>query len=161
MGRYRYRCRRINRKIAAIMRKMLQSKIHRATVTHADVHYEGSITLPPHLLDAAGLVPYQAVSVWNVTNGHRFETYAIRGLPGGDIAINGAAAHLAGPGDIVIVSAFAYLPEEQANRHQPRLVFVDAKNRISDLRPEVPGPSLATASNGAKGQTSAAAQGAK
>jgi aspartate 1-decarboxylase len=119
---------------------MLQSKIHRATVTHADVHYEGSITLPPHLLEAAGLVPYQAVSVWNVTNGHRFETYAIRGLPGGDVAINGAAAHLAGPGDIVIVSAFAYLAEEQVHRHQPRLVFVDEKNQIKETRPEVPGP---------------------
>jgi aspartate 1-decarboxylase len=131
------------------MRKMLQSKIHRAIVTHADVHYEGSITLPPHLLEAAGLVPFQAVSVWNVTNGHRFETYAIRGLPGGDIAINGAAAHLAGPGDIVIVSAFTYLTEEQVHQHEPRLVFVDEKNQITDMRPEVPGPQRSAASGGA------------
>jgi aspartate 1-decarboxylase len=140
------------------MRKMLQSKIHRATVTHADINYEGSITLPPHLLDAAGLVPYQAVNVWNVSNGHRFETYAIRGLAGGDIAINGAAAHLAGPGDIVIVSAFVYLPEDQVNRHQPRLVFVDAKNQIADVRPEVPGPLLATTANGANGHRSPSAE---
>jgi aspartate 1-decarboxylase len=133
------------------MRKMLLSKIHRATVTHADVQYEGSITLPPHLLDAAGLVPYQAVNVWNVTNGHRFETYAIRGLSGGDIAINGAAAHLAGPGDIVIVSAFEYLSDEQVNQHRPRLVFVDATNQITETRSEVPGPSLATPANGANG----------
>jgi aspartate 1-decarboxylase len=127
------------------MRKMLFSKIHRATVTHADVNYEGSITLPPHLLDAAGLVPYQAVGVWNVTNGNRFETYAIRGRPGGDIAINGAAAHLAGPGDVIIISAFSYLPEEQVRKHQPRLVFVDARNQITDIRPEVPGPSWSAA----------------
>jgi aspartate 1-decarboxylase len=132
------------------MRKMLLSKIHRATVTHADVHYEGSITLPPHLLEAAGLVPYQAVNVWNVTNGHRFETYAIRGLPGGDIAINGAAAHLAGPGDIVIVSGFAYLTEDQVHEHMPRLVFVDAENQITEVRPEVPGPSMNSTSTGGR-----------
>jgi aspartate 1-decarboxylase len=125
------------------MRKMLLSKIHRATVTHADVDYEGSITLPPHLFEAAGIVSYQAVSVWNVTNGQRFETYAIRGLPGGAIAINGAAAHLAGPGDIIIIAAFTYLPDEALPKHQPRLVFVDANNQIVDTRPEVPGPQLA------------------
>lgn len=123
-----------------IMRKMLQSKIHRATVTHADVNYEGSISLPPHLLEAAGILPYQAVNVWNVTNGNRFETYAIRGLPGGDIAINGAAAHLARPGDTVIIAAFDYVAEDKAARHKPVLVFVDSRNMIAESRPEVPGP---------------------
>jgi aspartate 1-decarboxylase len=143
------------------MRKMLLSKIHRATVTHADVHYEGRITLPPHLLEAAELVPYQAVAVWNVTNGQRFETYAIRGLPGGDIAINGAAAHLAGPGDIVIVSGFTYLPEDQVDQHQPKLVFVDAKNQITELRPEVPGPSPPGPSKGTNGHAGLATEKSK
>ena len=130
---------------------MLYSKIHRATVTHADVNYEGSVTLPPHLLEAAGLAPYQAVAVWNVTTGSRFETYAILGRAGGDIAINGAAAHLAGPGDVIIVSAFIYVPENGVVLHRPRMVFVDGNNRITEIRPELPGPqsaSSASASNG-------------
>ena len=143
------------------MKKMLSSKIHRATVTHADVNYEGSITLPPHLLEAAGLSPYQAVAVWNVTTGGRFETYAILGRPGGEIAINGAAAHLAGPGDLIIVSAFCYLTDDQVPKHRPRLVFVDAHNQITDIRAEVPGPELPQFAGAAKGHASAAANNAQ
>ena len=135
------------------MRKMLSSKIHRATVTHADVDYEGSITLPPQLLEAARLVPYQAVSIWNVTNGHRFETYTIRGTTAHEIAINGAAAHLAGPGDIIIISAFSYLPEEAVQRHAPQLVFVNADNQVSEIRAELPGPQRHPSTTVANGQS--------
>ncbi|MCI5064596.1 aspartate 1-decarboxylase [bacterium] len=123
------------------MRKILHAKIHRATVTHADLHYEGSITLPPHLLEAAHLLEYEAVSVWNVTSGTRFETYAITGLEGSsDICVNGAAAHLVSPGDLVIIAAFNYLSGSELSDHRPYLVFVDEKNEIKELRDEIPGP---------------------
>lgn len=125
-------------------RKMLRCKIHRATITHADVHYEGSITVPPELLDAAGLAEYEAVNVWNVTNGARFETYTILGQPGStDIAVNGAAARLVTPGDIIIIAAFDLVPESRVASHKPTLVFVDQHNRVKEFRPEVAGPQLA------------------
>lgn len=124
-----------------MFRKMLQSKIHRATITHADVNYEGSITIPPHLLEAAGMVEYQAVNVWDVTNGSRFETYTILGEVGSsDIAVNGAAARLVTPGDLIIIASFAYIDEQKVANHRPVLVFVDSKNNISEMRPELPGP---------------------
>ena len=92
-------------------RKMLAAKIHRATVTAADVDYEGSITIPPELLQAAGIHPYESVHVWNLTRGTRLETYAINGLPGSsDICANGAAAHLIFPGDRVILACYAFVP---------------------------------------------------
>lgn len=120
---------------------MLAAKIHRATVTGADVNYEGSITIPPELLEAAGIHPYEAVNVWNVTRGTRLETYAILGEPAStDICANGAAAHLIRPGDHVILATYAFVPEEQAAAHQPRVVFVDDKNRITHLGPEIAGP---------------------
>lgn len=123
------------------MRKVLHSKIHRATVTHADVNYEGSITLAPELLEAADLAEYEAVHVWNVSAGTRFETYTIRGIPGStDIAINGAAARLVTPGDIIIVASFQWMPEERMADYAPKLVFVDKNNRVKEFRPEVPGP---------------------
>jgi len=121
--------------------KVLKAKIHRATVTHADLHYEGSITIPPDLLKASGIAEYEAVNIWNVTSGTRFETYAIVGVPDSrDIAVNGAAAHLVTPGDIVIIAAFTYLSPEALSIHKPNLVFVNEQNEIQELRDEVPGP---------------------
>lgn len=122
-------------------RKMLWSKIHRATVTHADLDYEGSITLAPELLAAADILPYQAVCVWNVTRGTRLETYAIAGQEGSsDLCINGAAAHLVDPGDIVIIASFKTLAEQECQRVEPVVVFVDERNRIRSTRSERPGP---------------------
>lgn len=124
-------------------RKLLQCKIHRATITQADVNYEGSITIPPELLELAGLVEYEAVNVWNVTNGARFETYTILGVPGStDICVNGAAARLVTPGDLVIIAAFTLVPESKVAAHKPRLIFVDSENRFKEARPEVAGPQL-------------------
>ena len=122
-------------------RKVLRAKIHRAFVTHADVDYEGSITIPPELMAAADIREHEAVNIWNVTTGTRFETYAIPGEPGsGDIAINGAAAHLAKPGERVIIASFCDIPEEHLPKHQPKLVFIDKNNREFELRTEIGGP---------------------
>ncbi len=113
---------------------VLQAKIHRATVTDADLNYEGSITIDRELLDTAGLLPFQQVHVYNITNGHRFETYIIEGTAGQrDIQINGAAAHLASTGDKVIIAAYALVTPEQAKGWTPRLVFVDEHNHIKRI----------------------------
>lgn len=121
-------------------RKMLKSKIHRATVTGADLHYEGSITIDRDLLEAADIIPYEAVCIWNVDNGNRFETYAIAGESGsGVICINGAAARMVAPRDLVIIASFVTMANEQALRHEPKLVFVDEKNRMLQSRKEVAG----------------------
>ncbi len=125
------------------LKKMLSAKIHRATVTQANVDYEGSITVPPELLDAADIAPYEAVCVWNVTRGSRLETYAITGRSGSsDVCANGAAAHLIHPGDKVIIATYAFVPVDQTATHRPRLIFVDEQNRIKHQGPEVPGPLL-------------------
>lgn len=122
-------------------RKMLRAKIHRVVVTDADLHYEGSLTIPPELLDLADIKEYEAVSVWNVTRGTRFETYAITGIRGsGSICVNGAAAHLATPGDILIVAAFADVPESMTDSFRPTVVFTDEKNRPVRKGIETPGP---------------------
>jgi len=122
-------------------RKMLRAKIHRATVTDANVDYEGSITIDRRLMDATDLLPNEAVWVWNVTNGNRFETYAVEGPPdSGVVCVNGAAAHLVRPGDLVIIAAYAWLEEVEARAHQPKVVFVDGRNRIRARRAETPGP---------------------
>lgn len=122
-------------------RKLLRSKIHRATVTDANLHYEGSITLPPELLEQANLAEFEAVCVWDVTNGNRFETYTICGLPGShQICVNGAAAHLVRPGDLVIIAAFGFYTEASVAHHQPTVVFVDEKNTLKEIRSEVAGP---------------------
>jgi aspartate 1-decarboxylase len=124
-------------------RKFLRSKIHRATVTQADLDYEGSLTLPPDLMRAAGIAPYEAVLVWNITRGSRLETYAIQGVEGERlICANGAAAHLIRPGDLIIVATYCYLPEPLASEeaHLPKVVFVDQDNRITHLGQEIPGP---------------------
>ena len=123
------------------MRKVLQGKIHRATITGADLHYEGSITVDKRLMDASGLLEWEAVHVWNVTNGERFETYVLEGeRDSGVICVNGAAAHLVRPGDLVIIAAYAWMEEDAARKHEPKVVFVDEQNRIREKRGEVPGP---------------------
>jgi aspartate 1-decarboxylase len=119
---------------------MLKSKIHRATVTGADLHYEGSITIDRNLMDAADIIPYEAVAIWNVTNGSRFETYAIEGEAGsGVICINGAAARLVAPKDLVIIASFVDMPNAEALVHEPKLVFVDDQNRMLPTRKEEAG----------------------
>jgi aspartate 1-decarboxylase len=127
--------------------RMFNSKIHRATVTQADLHYEGSMTIDRDLLDAAGILPYEEVQVWNVTNGSRLATYAIEGERGsGVICVNGAAAHHANPGDLVIIATFVDLDHAEALTHEPTAIFVDDQNRIVETRAEIPGPQLVVAS---------------
>jgi len=110
---------------------MLKGKIHRATVTEANLDYMGSLTLDENLLDAAGLMEYEKVQILNITNGNRLETYIIRGKRGsGQVCINGAAAHLIHEGDLVIVVAYCQLSDEESKYHQPQIVYVDADNRI-------------------------------
>jgi aspartate 1-decarboxylase len=134
-----------------IYRKMLGSKIHRARVTQADLHYEGSVTIPPELLQAANLLPYEAVNIWNVTSGTRLETYAITGKPGStDICINGAAAHLISPGDIVIIARFVHVEECDASSFKPTVVFVDENNRLKQIRDEIAGPRVFDAAQNAQ-----------
>jgi aspartate 1-decarboxylase len=111
--------------------KVLKSKIHRATVTETHLEYEGSITVDEDLLDAAGLVEGEAVLVANVNNGTRHETYIMKGRRGGGtICLNGAAARLGQPGDLVIILGFAYLGPQEVAGHKPRKVLVDEGNRI-------------------------------
>jgi aspartate 1-decarboxylase len=115
-----------------MLRKMLRSKIHRATVTEVDLHYEGSLAVDEELMDAAGILPYEAIHVWNVNNGERLQTYAIPAPRGsGRIMLNGAAARLGQVGDVVIVATFCWLEEEAARRLHPTVILVDAANRIS------------------------------
>lgn len=122
-------------------RTVLSSKIHRATVTHADLHYEGSITLPPMLMETAGIFPYELVHVWNITRGTRFETYAIEGLDESNaICVNGAAAHLVKPEDLIIIANFVSISEAEIAEHAPKAIFVDRDNRIVSVESEVPGP---------------------
>ncbi len=125
-----------------MFRKFLRSKIHRATVTQADLDYEGSLTLPPDLMRAADIAPNEAVHVWNITRGSRLETYAIEGIEGArDICVNGAAAHWIRPGDVIIVATFAYLATEvQTDNIVPKVVFVDQQNKILRVGIEIPGP---------------------
>ncbi len=123
-----------------MQRKMLKSKIHRATVTGADLHYEGSVTIDLDLMEAADIIPYEAVAIWNVTNGSRLETYAIEGERGsGVICLNGAAARMVAPKDLVIIASFVDMPNDQALNHEPKLVFVDEKNQMLISRKEVAG----------------------
>ncbi|KOX02417.1 aspartate 1-decarboxylase subunit alpha [Streptomyces sp. NRRL B-3648] len=113
---------------------MFKSKIHRATVTQADLHYVGSVTIDADLLDAADLLPGELVHIVDVTNGARLETYTIEGERGsGVIGINGAAAHLVQPGDLVIIISYAQVTDEEARELRPRVVHVDADNRIVSL----------------------------
>jgi aspartate 1-decarboxylase len=121
-------------------RTMLKSKIHRATVTEANVEYEGSITIDPELLDAADILPYEQVDVLDITNGSRLQTYVIEGRRGsGEICVNGAAAHLVKPHDLVIVCSYVQLDDAECRGWQGVRVFVDRRNRAV----EVSGPSPA------------------
>jgi len=109
---------------------VLQAKIHRATVTKSRLDYEGSLTIDKTLLDLAGLVEYQQIQVYNITSGHRFETYTIIGAAdSGVIQVNGAAAHLAKEGDLIIIAAYGQIPVELGESHEPKLVYVDRANR--------------------------------
>ena len=131
-----------------MLRTMMKSKIHRATVTQADLHYVGSVTVDQDLLDAADVLPGELVHIVDVTNGARLETYTIAGERGsGVIGINGAAARLVHPGDIVILIAYAQMETAEAKEFTPRVVFVDAGNRIvgtgSDPAEVVPAMSTA------------------
>jgi aspartate 1-decarboxylase len=125
-----------------LSRSLFKSKIHRATVTHADIEYEGSVTIDADLLEAADILPYEEVQIWNVTRGSRLATYALEGPRGsGVICINGAAAHLNQPGDLVIIATFAAVAEQDCRAHKPTVVLVDEQNRIKDRKlEEVPGP---------------------
>jgi aspartate 1-decarboxylase len=112
-------------------RTLLKSKIHRATVTDANLLYQGSVTIDPVLMEAADFVHHERVEIYNCTNGERFATYVIPGTPGkGEIVINGAAAHKAGAGDVVILATYADYEDAECRSHKPSLVFVDARNRI-------------------------------
>ncbi len=123
---------------------VFKSKIHRATVTHADLEYEGSVTIDLDLLEAANILPYESVHIWNVTRGTRLQTYALEGPRGsGCICINGAAAHLNKPGDLVILATFADMTPEEARTYKPTVVRVDRQNRaLDDRSEELPGPIL-------------------
>ena len=118
----------------AIYRTMLKSKIHRATVTQADLHYVGSVTVDAALMEAADLLPGEQVAIVDITNGARLETYVIEGERGsGVIGINGAAAHLVHPGDLVILISYQTIDDRAARTPKPRIVHVDGANRIVDL----------------------------
>jgi aspartate 1-decarboxylase len=121
-------------------RTMLGGKIHRATVTAADLDYEGSVTIDADLLEAAGIIANEAVSIWDATNGSRLTTYAIPGPSGsGVVCVNGAAAHLVNPGDLVIIATFVDLEDAEARAWRPNVVFVDERNHIAERREELAG----------------------
>jgi aspartate 1-decarboxylase len=127
-----------------MQRTMFKAKIHRAIVTHADLHYEGSVTVDEDLLEAADILEHEWVAIWNVTNGKRIETYALRGERGsGVVCINGAAAHRFSPGDRVIIATRCTLEEAKARTHNPTVVLVNDNNRIVDpAATEIPGPAV-------------------
>ena len=129
---------------ATMKLSIFKSKIHRATVTHADVDYEGSVTVDSSLLKAADILPHEAVHIWNVTRGSRVVTYVLEGPPdSGVLCVNGAAAHRNRPGDLVILATFADMTPEEARTHVPIVVLVDEKNRIRDESyRERPGPEV-------------------
>ena len=120
-------------------RKMLLAKLHGATVTDANPAYEGSVTIPRDLLEVSGLLPHEAVAVWNVTRGTRFETYILEGeAKSQQIDVNGAAAHLVEVGDSLIIAGFTFLPAAQASRHSPTAVFLNGDNSVKEVRGERP-----------------------
>ena len=122
-----------------MQRTMLKSKLHRVTVTQAELHYEGSCAIDEHLLDAADIKEYQQIEIYNVTNGERFSTYAIRAERGsGTISVNGAAARKAAAGDLLIICTYAAFSEVELAKHEPDLIYVDAKNRITHRSQKIP-----------------------
>ena len=124
-------------------RRMFLGKIHRARITHADLDYEGSVTIDRDLMEGAGMLEHEEVHVWNVTQGTRLVTYTLEGPAGsGVICLNGAAAHGNDPGDIVILSVFGDMDEDEARTWTPKVVLCDENNRIKGLAKERPGPAM-------------------
>ncbi|MGA9342436.1 MAG: aspartate 1-decarboxylase [Rhodanobacteraceae bacterium] len=118
---------------------LLKAKIHRARVTHAELHYEGSCAIDGRLLEMAGIREYERIDIYNVDNGERFSTYAIRAEEdSGVISINGAAAHRARPGDLVIICAYGIVSEAEAVGYKPTLVYVDERNRVTNIKSSIP-----------------------
>ena len=118
---------------------MLQAKLHRARVTHAEIEYEGSCAIDGHLLDTAGIREYQQIEIYNITNGERFTTYAIRAQDNsGIISVNGAAAHKASPNDVIIICSYIQLEQRELAKFKPTLVYLDQDNRISHTRNTIP-----------------------
>ena len=116
-----------------MLRVMMKSKIHRATVTQADLHYEGSLTISAELMQEANILPYEMVHVYNVSNGERFETYAIEGeAETGVICLNGAAARKGAPGDLIIITTYATYADAELTQHKPKVVMVDSHNRLKN-----------------------------
>ena len=118
-----------------MQRMMLKSKIHRAVVTDSNPDYEGSVAIDSLLMERASIYPFEQVHIYNISNGERLTTYAIEAEPGsGTISVNGAAAHLAARGDLVIIASYAAVEEAEASSHEPLLVYVDGKNRVKKVR---------------------------
>ncbi len=118
---------------------MLKAKIHRATVTHAELHYEGSIAIDGQLLDAAGIRDYEQIHAWNINSGQRFVTYALRAEEGsGIISVNGSAARSVQTGDLIIIAAFVQLDEAELENYQPTCVYVDSSNRMTHSNRSIP-----------------------
>ena len=121
-----------------MLREMLRAKVHRATVTETNVNYEGSLTLDASLMQAAGMVPYERVDVYNADSGARFSTYLITGRAGsGEVCVNGAAALLAKPGERVIIASYAALAPEEIAGHRPIVVLVDGTNKVKEVRHDI------------------------
>ena len=121
-----------------MQKSMLSSKIHRATVTHAELHYEGSCAIDEDLMEAAGLVENEQIHIWNINNGERFVTYVIRGRRGsGMISLNGSAARRAIVGDLIIIAAFSHVSASELGQHTPKLVFVDEKNLVTEIKGQI------------------------
>ena len=118
-----------------MQRTLLKSKIHRAKITDANLNYEGSLTIDSDLLEKADILPYEKIDVVNINNGHRFTTYVIEGKAGtGEICLNGAAARLGEIGDLIIIITYINLPEEEVRKHNPKILQVDANNRINSIQ---------------------------
>ncbi|MBA4062315.1 MAG: aspartate 1-decarboxylase [Isosphaera sp.] len=122
-------------------RHMMKSKLHRATVTEANLHYEGSLTVDADLLAAADILPHEQIHVWDVTNGARLVTYALAGKRGsGEVCVNGAGAHLIRPGDLVIVATYAEFDDAEAKRHEPKVILLGEGNRPKAKLPAAADP---------------------
>ena len=120
-----------------MQRIMLKSKVHRATVIEANLNYEGSITIDELLMEAADIIPYEQVHIYDISNGNRFQTYAITGPKGsGVICLNGAAARKVAKGDLIIIASYVSMDEKEAHKHKPKLVYVDSNNRIIQKKKE-------------------------
>ncbi|WP_029407124.1 aspartate 1-decarboxylase [Thiomicrorhabdus sp. Milos-T2] len=118
---------------------LLKSKLHRVTTTHAELDYEGSCAIDGHLLEVAGIREYEQIQIYNITNGERFTTYAIRAEDhSGIISVNGAAAHKANPDDLLIIATYAAMSEAEADNFKPKLVYFDADNKITHTRNTIP-----------------------